>query len=122
LGNQAIFLSMEVQTPEKMSEEFDLNEEKKAEGEQTPELREVSRQALESFWKNWLDENIPALGGLTPRQAVKEDDGREKVIALLLEFERLDEDVVKREIQIKHIQNVRKQLGLTSEAPGKLIS
>jgi hypothetical protein len=37
----------------------------------------------------WAEENIPALGHRTPIQAVKDPDGREMVIAMLLEYERM---------------------------------
>ena len=35
----------------------------------------------------WLDESVPALGGLTPRQAVEDPTRREQVERLLAEFE-----------------------------------
>jgi hypothetical protein len=115
LGNQVKFLSMEVKTLEKAKDELDLKEEKKPEIEQTPEMQEVMHRILESHWEKWVDENIPALGGITPRQAVKDNDGREKVIALLDDFERREKNLSDNESQIEYIQNVRKQLGLTRE-------
>jgi hypothetical protein len=33
--------------------------------------------------RQWLDESIPALGGLTPRQAVKTPEGRRQVLELI---------------------------------------
>lgn len=38
-------------------------------------------------WDAWIDESIPALGGLTPKQAAKTKDGRELLGALLFGFE-----------------------------------
>jgi hypothetical protein len=48
---------------------------------------EVSRQA--QAW--WLDESVPALGGLTPRQAAADPTRREALTRLLDEFDRHDE-------------------------------
>ena len=47
----------------------------------------VMRQAQ----ARWLDDSIPALGGLTPRQAAADPTRREQLERLLSEFERLDE-------------------------------
>ncbi len=48
---------------------------------------EISRQAQ----ARWLDESIPALGGLTPRQAAADPTRREQIERLLAEFDRHDE-------------------------------
>jgi len=37
----------------------------------------------ERMLRQWIDEPIPALGGLTPREAVKTPEGREKVLELI---------------------------------------
>ena len=37
----------------------------------------------EQMLRQWIDESIPALGGLTPRQAVKTPAGRRQVLALI---------------------------------------
>lgn len=41
--------------------------------------------------KAWLDEQIPALSGLTPRQAVNDPTRREDLITLLNEFDRIED-------------------------------
>ncbi len=46
-------------------------------------LREMKRQHSES----WVDQQIPALGNLTPREAMHEPHARERLEALLIEFE-----------------------------------
>ncbi|MFN7964529.1 MAG: SEC-C domain-containing protein [Acidobacteriota bacterium] len=46
-------------------------------------LREMKRQHSES----WVDQKIPALGNLTPREAMHEPRARERLEALLMEFE-----------------------------------
>lgn len=48
---------------------------------------ELSRQAQ----ARWLDEEVPALGGLTPRQAAADPTRREQVERLLDEFDRQDQ-------------------------------
>lgn len=39
----------------------------------------------------WSDEPVPALGGRTPREAVEDGSGRERVAALLRSFEEMEE-------------------------------
>jgi hypothetical protein len=50
---------------------------------------EVSRQ----MQANWLDEAIPALGGLTPRQAAADPTRREQLDRLLAEYDRRTERI-----------------------------
>jgi hypothetical protein len=38
-------------------------------------------------WDAWFDEQIPALGNLTPPEAAKTPQGRERLEALLLSYE-----------------------------------
>jgi hypothetical protein len=44
---------------------------------------EFIAQFEEQALRQWIDEKIPALGGLTPRQAVKTPEGRRQVLELL---------------------------------------
>ncbi len=53
-----------------------------------PEVREHLAAVMASHYERWLDEAIPALGGLTPLEAVEERGGREKVEALVAQIER----------------------------------
>ena len=39
-------------------------------------------------WEAWLDTRVPALGNKTPRQAARTASGRERLEALLAEFDR----------------------------------
>jgi len=56
---------------------------------------EVQQQLLpklmERHWRKWPTEKIPALGGRTPKQAVRSKKGREQVIELLKSFENMEE-------------------------------
>jgi hypothetical protein len=77
-----------------------------------PEVQERIREMTAAHYEAWIHEEIPALGGLSPMDAVRERSGREKVEALIAEIERhgrrmeppLDEAVTRR---------MRERLGLT---------
>jgi SEC-C motif len=57
-----------------------------------PEALRAVREMLQKQVEGWVRLKIPALGGLTPLQAVKDADGREMVEALVVQQER---DVLK---------------------------
>lgn len=74
-----------------------------------PEIQEQMRRMSEQHWRDWLDTELPALKGQTPRQAAKTQLGRERLEALLTDFEGklrgdpiLDPDIAK----------LRRELGL----------
>ena len=53
-----------------------------------PELKaQVEREFLRRHYERWPDEPVPALGGKTPKSAVRTEKGRQAVIELLKEFE-----------------------------------
>jgi hypothetical protein len=54
--------------------------------EALPEVQALLARQREEHWRHWLDTPLPALGGETPRQAVR-SKSRERLEALLLEFE-----------------------------------
>ena len=49
-----------------------------------PEVVEALRAMEAEHHRRWLDESIPALGGLTPREAAKRKGGPRKALELLL--------------------------------------
>jgi hypothetical protein len=51
-----------------------------------PEVREIMEAHMARMEEYWLDEEIPALGGRTPREAVEDTIGREEVRQLLASF------------------------------------
>jgi hypothetical protein len=53
-----------------------------------PEVQAALRETLRRHYRSWPDEQLPALGGRTPREAVRDAEGREAVEALLRQFER----------------------------------
>ena len=51
-----------------------------------PEAVEALAAFMRQQEERWLDESVPALGGLTPRQAADDPTRREQLVALLREF------------------------------------
>ena len=80
---------------------------------QDPEVRRHVGEMLAAHWQGWVDQNIPALDGETPRQAVNTTDGRESVMALLLDAElHMAADPHMSEAGVNAINKVRRELGL----------
>jgi hypothetical protein len=55
---------------------------------QRPEIQAMLRDQYAAYYRDWLDMEIPALDGRTPRQAAATREGREKVEALVRGLER----------------------------------
>ena len=53
----------------------------------SPEARRLLKEAADKHWSGWLDTSLPALKDETPRQAAKTEKGRERLEALLWQFE-----------------------------------
>ena len=93
LGNQASFRNAVIQSSEKMLEEIAncppgaKPEPQPNEELQSPEVQAMLEKMSEQHWREWLDTSIPALKDQTPREAVKTAIGRERLEALLWEFE-----------------------------------
>ncbi|MGD8389517.1 MAG: SEC-C metal-binding domain-containing protein [Desulfobacteraceae bacterium] len=80
---------------------------------QEPEVQKQILDMLAAHWESWIHESLPALGGMTPKEAVKTPDGREAVEALVLEMERdRCSDPLTAETNRKGMQRVRELLGL----------
>lgn len=79
-----------------------------------PEIKTAMRDFMCQHFEHWVSESIPALDGRTPLEAMRDPEGREKVLALVLDAERrarkmtppVDETV---------LQRVRDRLGLPKE-------
>lgn len=72
-------------------DEFDLDDLDPNAGPMDPEdmpdeVRELVEQKMREYEQRWVDEPIPALGGLTPRQALDDPTRREDLLALLREM------------------------------------
>jgi hypothetical protein len=80
---------------------------------QHPEVRESVADMMTTHWESWVDTQIPALGGRSPREAVQTEDGRESVEALLKDAEReRGGDTFTAEVNRKGTQRVREILGM----------
>lgn len=96
LGDNAVLLRTEIRSHDDIMREI---EEHKEDGEppeesehdrimrESPEARELMRGMMEKHWARWPDIPLPALRGMTPRQAAKDPEGRELLESLLMEFE-----------------------------------
>ena len=77
---------------------------------------EVQRQLVTEFMERniaeWPDRKIPALGGKTPREAVKTAAGRRKVEALLRDFENNEEHKRLKGKPSYDVDRVREELGI----------
>jgi len=81
-----------------------------------PEVQEKLAEMISAHWKSWIDEKLPALGNKSPRQAVRNADGRECVEALLVSAERnAERDEHMAEATHKAIRDVRQRLGLAKQ-------
>ncbi len=118
LGSGARYRTTTVKSPQDMMAQEaadDGNEDSPSNGQlmQIPEVRQQVENMLRSHWEGWVDETVPALGGRSPRQAVKTADGREKVEALLQEARRdMDRNMGMRGLAEQIIDDVRRRLGL----------
>jgi hypothetical protein len=84
----------------------------------SPEIeREAVQRTMEQHYRRWPDEEIPALGGLTPREAVQDSEGRQRVIALLREFDERQESAPEamRDFDFGFLW---RELGLDESEPG----
>ncbi|MBI4206802.1 MAG: DUF2384 domain-containing protein [Betaproteobacteria bacterium] len=121
LGARAKHLATEIQSTESMltrAQEEGGGEAVRAQQEEherlaaLPEVQAMVKEHFRRHFESWVDQEIPALGGKTPRQAIKDPEGREMVEALVLQAERhgramqppMDESI---------IRELRARLGLT---------
>jgi hypothetical protein len=72
---------------------------------------EIQRQA-----ENWIHQKVPALGGRTPLEAIRDPDGKEVVEALLLGWERRNETMTDPGIFHPDINAIRRLLQLSPSA------
>lgn len=98
LGAKAIFSHAVIESIEEMWSERTGSHRSEASGEEglapdqdTPEIRAAIAEMMKRRWAAWFDQSIPALEGLTPRQAAKSQEGRELLEALLADYDRLNQ-------------------------------
>jgi hypothetical protein len=91
----------------------DPREAEPARDEIPPEVRnKLITEYMEQHAAKWPDMAIPALGGQTPRQAVKTAAGRLKVAALLRDFENLEAHKRQTGEPYCDVARIRAELGL----------
>jgi hypothetical protein len=74
---------------------------------------EVIAEIEEKMLRQWIDDSIPALGGLTPREAVKTPEGRQQVLELIAEAGRMQKMIKKTPGTFTpDYRKVKKMLGL----------
>ena len=123
LGSLAVHESTLAQTledmknaPEEKAEEAELREAEMAAMLRNPEVRKQLQAAMQKQVESWIHQKIPALGGRTPTEAVRDPDGKEMVEALLRDWERRDErDVFPNQIR-PDIGALRRLLSLAPRA------
>ena len=91
-------------------EEFEsINEE-----EYDEEEREFLKNYLKNYYAKWVDTKIPMLGGMTPREASRTDEGREKLEEALKLLENIEARNMKIEDKDREelTEGLRAMLGL----------
>jgi len=78
------------------------------------ELQDIQEAMTREQWEGWLDTRVPALGNKTPRQSARTAGGRERLEALLGQFERDAADGPSS--LAAHFSAIRAALGLTRAA------
>jgi len=116
LGADALYLRQTIESAEAMldpSRQRDANDTgpEPPSIESTPEGRAFLEEANRRHWETWLDDKVPALGNLTPRQAARTPLGRERLEALLAEFA-WRQDAHPNNLMKVDVDWIRRQLGL----------
>lgn len=78
-----------------------------------PEVQAAMAEFMRNHYRAWVDQNIPALSGRTPREAARDADGREAVAALILQLER-DGARMRPPLDPAIVQELRETLGLAA--------
>jgi len=113
LGEAISFQKTLIESPEQKMKGLPTSDDKQPlKLEDMPEEAQKQIKAMvTAHWASWFNNPIPALENKTPRQATKTMDGRERLEALLLQYER--HDLEKGENLFKaDISYLRKELSL----------
>lgn len=87
--NKIRFLHVRKKNAKKEMEKI-ANEEENSfidEQEIPKEILSKIEQQFQQYWINWLDQSLPILNGMTPREATATESGRERLEAVLLDFD-----------------------------------
>lgn len=77
-----------------------------------PEVKARIEQMMRKHWEAWPDMELPALQGMTPRQAVRDELGRQQVSALLEDAEKSCREGDGSLGSMENLEWVRRTLGL----------
>ncbi len=124
LGSMAVHESTLAKTLEEMRKNLPRREAAETESRDAevedmlrhPEVRKQLQATLQKQIEGWVHQKIPALGGRTPIEAVRDPDGKEMVEALLLQWERHDEQDVSPNQICPDINAIRRLLNLVPQA------
>ena len=121
LGGEARLRADRIQSMEKMladhnraGPESSVREAESASLAEHPEVQARLQQMMAEHFESWVTEKIPALNGQTPLEAVRDPDGREKVMALVIEAER-GARRMKPPVDPVTLRRVRERLGLADD-------
>jgi hypothetical protein len=113
LGERARYRATEIQSLEKLLAEppgAPRTSDETAALLERPEVKAKIAEMMAKHYERWMDEKIPALGGRTPREAVRDPSGREAVAALLRQIER-DGERMRPPLDPAIPRRLREQLG-----------
>jgi hypothetical protein len=121
LGGEARLRADRIQSVEKMlaerngaGPEYSVREAESDALAEHPEVQARVQQMMAEHFERWVTEKIPALNGQMPLEAVRDPDGREKVMALVIEAERSARRM-KPPVDPVTLRRVRERLGLTDD-------
>jgi hypothetical protein len=100
------------------SEELQQQRDEQAGLAAMPEVQAFMKDLAKKHWDEWLNESIPLLLGKTPRQAAKTVAGRERLEALLVDFERVAAETDDPAFA-PDVTKLRRELGLLPEEEHK---
>jgi len=121
LGDSAVLSGEETKGVEEVLAEKrgrpETEEERKAREESRmlsrhPEARAFMEEMFRKHWAAWLDERIPALKGMTPREAARTSEGRERLEALLFDFDAKNRIIEPDDPLVVDVGWLRAELGL----------
>jgi hypothetical protein len=108
---------MLAESPQRGKNKAKIKEEAAEDILRDPEVRKKFQEKIQEQVDAWANEKVPALGGRTPMQAVKDPDGREIVESLLVQWERNAEEGLNSQGMRPDIGRLRKILNLPVPEP-----
>lgn len=75
-----------------------------------------SEEAEEAWRRHWPDEQVPALGGMTPRRAARSEQRKPLLEALLREMEHDADQLAHRGRRAPDVESLRAELGMPANA------